>query len=341
MLAAVNTLEGLFGVLNLAPRFAYLQASVAAFDAEVANGTIYNVTATKVKDDLSLVSRAFEKARFIAGYGSADAISLGELYDELPYSIDGGNCKKALRTLTEVTELKTVSISKELADALTLQLVITKAYAACIEELRAVKDNLIKGRVPKAIDDSFKNKRGSAASVELITSKLAIIVKPELDSLEAQMTKWHAFTISKLEALGTEIFSSELTPTMMYAFTRCFDFKSINFKTDQHKYIGITPNTKAKTYATDQALLDRKSIEDQFMFKNILKLSNLIDKKGELAALTELPGIPVKIHNGTGTLTTSLRFDFVDGASFIVRNKVIINRSPVGRVLLSISNYIS
>jgi hypothetical protein len=166
MLANIKLLADLYPVLDVsAARVANLEAIAAEFDAEVADGKIYNVTATAAKDSLYSIQRMFESAREIVGHDSADHEALGEpLCYDLPYSIDGGTIKKAIRSIEAAL---TKQISASLVASLKLQLRICNVFAACTDELRAVKTVLIKGR-----------KNAVAKVAVKLDTPIAIVVAP-------------------------------------------------------------------------------------------------------------------------------------------------------------------
>jgi hypothetical protein len=98
MLNTVLKIENLLETLNNSKaRIEMIKTAAREFDAEVSANEIYNVTATKMKDALYMIDQAFEAVRIVQGYQSPTAVTLGDLYHELPYSIDGGTVKKAIR----------------------------------------------------------------------------------------------------------------------------------------------------------------------------------------------------------------------------------------------------
>lgn len=326
MLDTVKSLESLYEIAKVSDkRVELLEVAVGRFDAEVAADKIYNVTATEAKDALYTIQRMFEQVREIAGYQSADALALGDLYHELPYSIDGGTCKKGARNLQAA--LQNTSLSPSFRRSLELQLTITTAFCTLTDELRAVKAKLIKGRVPKATsedaeDADFTNKVGSKASVELITAKLTEITKTPLDQFEAGQTACYQLDVDAVLRRGASFPSTDLTPDSARALSSCFDFKVTGF--GKTVYFEVTANEKAATYAAECGKKAREGAEQSFLYKAALKLSNIVDKKGNLASVVG------NADCTRGVVTAYLTFSFADGSTFSVKHKVIVNSTARG-----------
>lgn len=323
MLATVNSLANLFETAKASERqVAYLQAAAARFDAEVAADKIYNVTATEAKDALYVVQRMFETVRIVAGWESDDAKALGDLYHELPYSIDGGTCKKGARNLEAA--LKVNGLTAEFRKSLELQLTITQAFCAMADELKAVKAKLIKGRVPKATEEQgFVNKVGSVASIELIQAKLKDISKAPLDQFQAGQTAGYQADVDAVIRKGDSFPATDLTPDTARALSSCFEFKVTGYG-KKAVYTEVKATERAETYAADCGRKAREHAEQQFLCKAALKLSNIVDRKG---ALKHVSG---KADCTRGIVTAYLTFNFEDGSSFGFKHKVIVNSTARG-----------
>jgi len=323
MLATVNSLNSLFEISKTsARRIAYLQAAAMKFDAEVIADKIYNITATEAKEAMNTVKKLFESVRITIGYQSADSLALGDLYHEMPYSIDGGNCKKAIRTINTALQVK--MMTNELRLSLDKQLIVATAFASICNELGAVKTKLIKGRVPKASDiNTFTNHVGSKASVELITAKLTEITKNPLDQFEAGQTASYQLDIDAVRRGGASIAANNLTPDSSRALASCFDFTITGHGKDK-VYTNIQETAAASTYAAEQGAKARKTASQNFLHKAAQKLSNIVDRKNNMASVT---GSADCIR---GVVTAYLFFSFADGSAFSAKNKVIINSTARG-----------
>jgi hypothetical protein len=113
-------------------------------------------------------------------------------------------------------------------------------------------------------------------------------------------------------------------------FQARYDYRSKGWN-DKRAYYDIKFWPTAEHYPAKEVSSARKTIEETFLHKNALKLSALLDKKGDLTSIDVLPGVPVKLHNGIGTLTSIMKVSFADGSEFTVRNKVITNTSSAGK----------
>jgi hypothetical protein len=201
MIKNIDSLADLFTALKVSDsRVAMLKAAANEFDAEVAADTIYNVTASSVKDALSTIQRMFDSVRNLdrINYESPEAKQLGDLYHELPYSIDGGTIKKAIRNLDAAIA---ITSSASYRDNLALQLRICKVFATCADELRAVKDKLIKGR-----KGAQTKEQASAYLAEQLNTPIAKVVEPikaqVVDAGEAKFRNRVALVKAELEKAG-------------------------------------------------------------------------------------------------------------------------------------------
>jgi hypothetical protein len=207
MLNTVLKIETLLVTLNNSKaRIEMIKTAAREFDAEVSANEIYNVTATKMKDALYMIDRAFEAVRIVHGYQSPVALTLGALYYELPYSIDGGTVKKAIRNLQAA--INTPGLELDVVTNLKLQLFVAEVFADATVELRAVKDKLIKGRkisVEEKQDAIVKQARVAASANSPITQLVAPIREKSVDIAEARMREQIALVKSKFEENGWDI----------------------------------------------------------------------------------------------------------------------------------------
>ena len=72
---------------------------------------------------------------------------------------------------------------------------------------------------------------------------------------------------------------------------------------------------KLQKLAAEQA----KMMQEQFIDKNVMKLSSIVERKGNLQGEPTI----LSISTSDGSVTGELRFNFKDKSTFIVRNKVV------------------
>lgn len=69
--------------------------------------------------------------------------------------------------------------------------------------------------------------------------------------------------------------------------------------------------------------------QDRFIYKNVMKLATIVERKGNLSNSTVIKGVVDR--NGFGG---EIRFEFADGSKFIVRNKIVLKYSVHGNPFL-------
>lgn len=312
--------------------------SFAAFEEAVQADQVYNVTLVEAKDAANYVFQdAFDRAHNACKWTHFDhpvhkeLESKGYSWNELPFHIDGGNAKKVIRSYTAA--IKATDDAETQAD-MTKLMRIAEAYSYFIDAFKAVQSKVIKGRKPAAVNpNAFHSAMGSAHSVATVRTHLLKSITPPLDDFEAQLKKYYEselrFLAKKLDG-KTEIKPSEIAGYTTMVFQACYDYKASGWDANR-MYKDIKIRASAEHYPAKEAAAARKLVEETFLHKNALKLSSLLDKKGNLTSIDVLPGVPVKLHNGAGTLTSIMQVKFADGAEFTVRNKVIINSSSAGK----------
>src|SRR5690606_2376031 len=75
----------------------------------------------------------------------------------------------------------------------------------------------------------------------------------------------------------------------------------------------------------DEAERTAKRIRDAFIFKNLKKLSSIVEKKGDFESAAEIEGT-VRLTGLSGTLIVK----FKDGAQFTAQNSIVWSRSIHG-----------
>lgn len=335
LIAKMHTVDDLLEpyAKRIASRLGYIKAFE---DTVKAGETLYNVVHSEAKEAAREVfGRAYED---IAGKGSSswtyykgeDYVLLRTADLDVPHHIDAGNAKKAERTLTAAQKLvKDAGTQADFAKLIRL----AGVYIYFIEAFKATQTKVVKGRKPAAIDpNAFHSKMGTAHSVATVRSHLLKSITAPLDSFEHQLKAYYEERLKDIDDTcrdATEI-KPFRHPLMSMIFQETYDFRSRGWD-DKRVFTELKRRPTADGYPIKEAAAARKTIEETFLHKNALKLSSLLDAKGNLTAITVLPGVPVRLHNGAGTLTSEMAVTFADGSCFNVRNKVIINTSSAGR----------
>jgi hypothetical protein len=199
----------------------------------------------------------------------------------------------------------------------------------------ALKGKVVMGRKPAAPDpDKFYNKLGSEESVGLIRDGLTSVVEPVLNEYEKQLEKQLVIARDGLGKIQGEFERDTLDP-LEQVMLRCWDISSHYARTDRgyRPMLRVNgPSEKHDTLPAQVAKQERNNIQEGFLAKNVMKLSNIIDLKGNLRAIHELPyQEPTVARGGRATMECGLRFEFEDGSEFTVRNRAITNYTPQGK----------
>jgi len=248
-------------------------------------------------------------------------------YDISP-NINANNIKSQLKLIDKVLP-KLNGHDKKHAEELGEML---KKFELISDGIKSLKSKTIKGRKPTEPDpNAFYNKVGSKDAQELVRKHLLANITPSLDEYEKEMTKFFKSEIDDL-ASRTEINGNSLDGLTQIVLQSCFDYKVEYDKgrVGNRTYVIKGKNDRAVGWPAAEAGRMRKSMEEGFLAKNIRKLSNIIDLKGNLTKITDLPSKPVKVSKGRGSLEAGFKFLFNDSAEFSVVNKIITNYSMRG-----------
>ena len=211
-----------------------------------------------------------------------------------------------------------------------------EAAVSVKKSLDSIKDRIIKGRRPseKPVDpNAFHRVLGSKASQDKVKDALLKVISPKLTEYAAQMTKFFQGYIDRLVEMGAyEVEDSRHADQMTtMIISQCFTSKRVREGTNGWRWEDLKLTEKGKTFAADEAEGMRASIEQQFIYKNQLKLSKIVDLKGNLKEIKELRGRAVQVVSGVGTIEAGLEFIFDDKARFTVINKIVSKYSIRGK----------
>lgn len=308
-------------------------AAVAHFEEGVRAEKLYNVVHSEAKDAVkSVIQNAYEgiwsKAPWIF-YKSDTQQALDKAGIDISSTVDAGSVKKVIRSLESAQ--KVITDASVLAD-FTKLMRLANVFSYCVDAFKATQTKVIKGRKPSEPDPSaFHSRMGSAHSVATVRTHLLKSITPPLDDFESQLKAYYDKVLEQLEKLVAS--GPEIRPPSGFdgfIFQQVYDYRARGWN-EKRVYYDVKPRERLSTWAAAEAQRERKRIEETFLHKNALKLSALLDAKGNLTSIDVLPATPVRLHNGAGTLTSEMVVSFADGSCFNVRNKVIINTSSTGQ----------
>lgn len=334
LIAKLHTLDDLLEpyAKRIASRIGYIMVFE---DTVKAGETLYNVVHSEAKDAAKEIFNyvyediADKGSRAWTYYKGEDYVLLQAADLDVPHHIDAGSVKKADRTLTAAQKL--VKDAGTQADFAKLKR-LTDAYIYFVEAFKATQTKVVKGRKPAPVDpNAFHSKMGTAHSVATVRSHLLKSITAPLDSFEHQLKAYYEERLKDIDDTCRD--AAEIRPfkhPLGMIFQATYDFRAKGWD-DKRVYTDLKRRPTADGYPAKESAAARKTIEETFLHKNALKLSSLLDVKGNLTAITVLPDVPVRLHEGAGTLTSEMEVTFADGSRFNVRNKVIINTSSAGR----------
>lgn len=249
-------------------------------------------------------------------------------YDVSPH-VNANNLKSQMKMLEKLMPKLKGHDKGHASDMLDM----LKRFEPIADAVKSLKDKTIKGRKPAEPDpNAFYNKLGSKDSQELVKKHLLKNITPSLDEFEKEMKKWIDSEVDWL-ASQTEIPEAKLDGFSHMILQNCFQYK-VEYDKGGHfgnrVYHVSGRSSKAGQWPAAEAARMRKSMEEGFLYKNIHKLSNIIDLKGNLDTITDLPSKPVRVVKGRGWLEAGFKFLFKDKAEFSVINKIITNYSMRG-----------
>lgn len=303
----------------------WLKATLSTFEQQLNAGKVYSPAFNDMKERWS---RGFEK-RLKELY---DAEVARELY-KIDYDI------RSYISLNQATgQLKKVDavLKGDRADAaLKKQLekakVILQLGADLYKDLTALKPHLTPGRAPKPSDpNKFHNVVGGDEAVKLVTDGLKEEIKDQMDLYEsavrdyflrliADLIKADKYSTKERGGLFTDVYFKDL-----------FDHKSSEAKSEKYgthpwevkrwrEFTGLTEKAGAKKLAETEARKLRDDIEKKFLSKSVRKLSNIVEKKGNLKRIKVIHSKPPS-HN---VVEAAFNFLFDDSSTFDVNNKVV------------------
>ena len=217
-------------------------------------------------------------------------------------------------------------------------LAVNEAADQVFQLLTKLKPKIVKGRRPSEKEqdpNKFHSRLGSAEAQKIVREKLEEGVKKPLDDYEKAVKDWLQSIINSIGDTYVQPTDRKLRtdPLADMIFYQCFDHEKDYEKSDKEKT--VFKNVKIlpvkKDYAAKEAKTQRELIEKKYLAKNIKKMSHVVDLKGNLSTISELPYRKPAIKGGGGTIESGFLFEFADSSEFKVINKIVTKYSYAGK----------
>lgn len=200
--------------------------------------------------------------------------------------------------------------------------------------LTKLKPKIVKGRRPSENVDpnKFHSKLGSAEAQKIVKDKLEEGIKKPLDDYEKAVKDWLQSIIDSIGDTYTQMADRhQRDPMKDMIFYQVFDSEKDYQASDKEKTVYKNVKIRKKDYAASEAKHQRDMIEKKYLAKNIKKLSHVVDLKGNLSSISELPYKKPAIKGGGGQLESGFIFEFADSSEFKVINKIVTKYSYAGK----------
>lgn len=315
----------------------YVKQALEDLSAAVDSGVIYNVTFNDIKQTLSgALENSLEAIEKLPNWDSWREQVLRKHFD-IHHYVQLNQTGKQIRAIK--VALADSAISADVRDALKQYLEVNEAAAEIKKLLDGLKSKVIKGRKPAPVDpNAFVSKMGSKEAQKLVMDAIKSVISKKLDEWEKAIKEYFEGSIKSLASAGKYELKEGETPTIqiMLLHKGCFDMDVerppySKRKEVPIKYLNLKVNAKGKKFPAEEAKAQRDGLEQNFLSKNIKKLSHLVELKGNLDKIEEMSSKPVQIRSGSGTLEVGFKFLFKDGSEFKVINKIVTKYSFSGK----------
>lgn len=302
----------------------------------VAADSIFNVDFGEIKD---ILTRSLEEVltlhlKDISNSDDRDTSTSHLLYmADISYYVYLNQAKGQVKKIKEfLTKHPDLSASDK--EVLKKMMASNEASAKVFDIMTKLKPKIVKGRKPNTnIDpDKFQSRLGSEEAQKVVKEKLEAGIKKPMDDYEASVDKWLQGIIDSITKKDTYMTGDGIFDTI---FFKCFNSQKDREAStrEENIYKNVKLNPDKKDFAKDEAKAQRDGIEKRYLAKNIKKLSHVIDLKGNLSKIEELPYRKPKIGSGSQTMTieSGFQFLFADNSEFKVINKIVTKYSYAGK----------
>jgi hypothetical protein len=155
-----------------------------------------------------------------------------------------------------------------------------------------------------------------------------------MDDYEKSVEDWLQGIINKIGKTYTLPHDDAARDQMAdMVFHKCYTYERDFAASDKDNTVYKNVRLIQKDFPVKEAKLQRDGIEKRYLAKNIKKLSHVIDLKGNLSNIDELPYRKPKIASGTHhvTIESGFVFEFADSSEFKVINKIVTKYSYAGK----------
>lgn len=296
---------------------------------------VYNVEVNEVKSTLSrafeMTLKAIERQDHDAVYQAKDNVS--EFYD-ISYYVQFNQTGKQIRLLTKAITHHDVPVAAKKIFAEMLE--ANKAAAEVKVVLDSLKGKTISGRKPvtQHNPNAFQSRPGNKDAREAVQKAISPAIAPQLDQYETQVKEYFQGLIDSVKKMDTYTFTyKKRDPMLLMVMQRCYKYetKRTYDREGTATLSEFVAQPTAQTFAAIESRSQRDSLEQQFLYKNIRKLSQIVELKGNLSKIEVLPAKPVKVRAGSGTLEAGFVFSFDDGSRFTVVNKIVTKYTETGK----------
>jgi hypothetical protein len=297
-----------------------VQEAMELLKASLEAEQVYNVDFELIKTAITRFASAYETLYYELGDKAGKSSEMYNL-DCTPY-LDAVNCRKQLTKLAGFV----AELTGDARTAIEVLETFVSAYCRVQDALKSLKPKIIKGRKPAAPKPgAFVQTLGSKEAQDLVRAKMLAGVQKPLDEYETHVAEFFIKTAESLAELK-HVSLQKVTPMQGVVLRLAFDMKRIDAK--EHE-IKLMPDYKA--IFAKEAKRARDDIQASFLAKSVMKLSKLVDVKGNLESVDEARPGTASIHGGTGSISSAFVFKFADSSSFRVDSKIIVNYTAKGQ----------
>lgn len=299
------------------------QDQIDLLNSALKSGVIYN---SQYNDIKNILGRAFERM-VSAAYDKLPKEVRSHLYHS-DFSTYAGfvSVKKNAKALSNAPKEYRDDPNFKALEEITAEVIEVK------DALAELKPKIIKGRIPAPVDpNKFVAKMGSKESQELVRDTLKKGTKEYLDDFEEHNRKWRQEMIDELASKGELAVDAESRSIKEDIIHSVFKFKHKTERKDGKKttyYTELELDPSKKSWAADQAKKIRELIEEQFLSKNVKKISALVEK-APFKKITQISR-DMRIVGNRAMIEVEFKFEFETGAEFTVLNKIVYKSSHLG-----------
>jgi hypothetical protein len=282
------------------------------------SGEIYKSDWTNLKDlfDTAVIyaqEACFDAAMKAADISGTELKNIKDLYKELSKNKRVVHLEKAL---VDVKASEGIKFFVKL---------FIKPMVDIYAKLEVLKGKIKSGRKPviNPAKAAYVPPMSAKKDIEKVNAVYEELLKDTkkglIESITKHMTSKAEKTLSKLKSLSDDTKNKLRGGKIRFdwAFISTW-YNSSKNKTDTYDFSGYELKKDYKEIASKEAEQQAESIQRQFIYKNLKKVSSIVGVRGGLDT-ADVTGI----NMGAGRLEGRVTFKFVDGGEFSVNNQVV------------------